>query len=69
MSAIRTACRRTCESAIEHELEIIKELKYEAYFLTVRDIMRFARSQRHPLPGARLGGELRRLLLPRGSPT
>jgi error-prone DNA polymerase len=30
---------------IEHELSIIRELKYEAYFLTVRDIMEFARSQ------------------------
>ena len=49
---------------IEHELAIIKDLKYEAYFLTVRDIMRFARSAGHPLPGPRLGGELRRLLLP-----
>ena len=31
---------------IEHELKIIKDLKYEAYFLTVRDIMRFAREER-----------------------
>ncbi|HYH42130.1 MAG TPA: error-prone DNA polymerase, partial [Burkholderiales bacterium] len=30
---------------IEHELRIIRELKYEAYFLTVRDIMEFARGQ------------------------
>ncbi len=30
---------------IEHELAIIKDLKYEAYFLTVRDIMRFARGE------------------------
>jgi error-prone DNA polymerase len=30
---------------IEHELKIIKELEYEAYFLTVWDIVRFARSQ------------------------
>ena len=36
---------RTCASSIEHELKIIKELRYEAYFLTVRDIMEFARSQ------------------------
>ena len=31
---------------IEHELALIAELKYESYFLTVHDIVRFARSQR-----------------------
>ena len=30
---------------IEHELELIAELRYEPYFLTVYDIVRFARSQ------------------------
>ena len=30
---------------IEHELNIIEELKYEYYFLTVHDIVSFARSQ------------------------
>lgn len=30
---------------LEHELEIIGELKFEPYFLTVFDIVRFARSQ------------------------
>lgn len=30
---------------IEHELELIAELKYESYFLTVHDIVRFAREQ------------------------
>jgi error-prone DNA polymerase len=30
---------------IEHELVLIKELEYESYFLTVQDIVRFARSQ------------------------
>ena len=30
---------------IEHELALIEELKYESYFLTVQDIVRFARSQ------------------------
>ncbi|MDQ3038626.1 MAG: error-prone DNA polymerase [Pseudomonadota bacterium] len=30
---------------IEHELSLIRELDYEAYFLTVSDIVRFARSQ------------------------
>ena len=30
---------------IEHELQLIAELKYEAYFLTVYDIVKFARSR------------------------
>jgi error-prone DNA polymerase len=30
---------------IEHELALIEELRYESYFLTVYDIVRFARSQ------------------------
>ncbi|MDH5177444.1 MAG: error-prone DNA polymerase, partial [Gammaproteobacteria bacterium] len=31
--------------AVEHELELIAELQYEPYFLTVHDIVRFARSR------------------------
>jgi error-prone DNA polymerase len=30
---------------IEHELALIRELRYEAFFLTVHDLVRFARSQ------------------------
>ena len=30
---------------VEHELELIEELRYESYFLTVHDIVRFAREQ------------------------
>jgi len=30
---------------IEHELDVIAQLKYEPYFLTIDDIVRFARSQ------------------------
>ena len=41
-----------------------RELDYAPYFLTVHDIVRFARSQRHSLPGPRLGREFRDLLLP-----
>ncbi len=37
--------REDVRKLIEHELSIIRELRYEAYFLTVRDIMEFARSQ------------------------
>lgn len=33
------------QAQLEHELEIITDLKYEPYFLTVFDIVRFARSQ------------------------
>ena len=33
------------QAQIEHELELIGELAYEPYFLTVYDIVRFARSQ------------------------
>jgi error-prone DNA polymerase len=33
------------QSQIEHELELIKDLRYEHYFLTVADIVAFARSR------------------------
>jgi error-prone DNA polymerase len=33
------------QEQIEHELELIADLKYEPYFLTVYDIVRFARGQ------------------------
>ena len=33
------------QSQIEHELELIRDLKYEHYFLTVADIVAFARSR------------------------
>jgi error-prone DNA polymerase len=33
------------QSQIEHELSLIAEMSYESYFLTVYDIVRFARSQ------------------------
>ncbi len=56
-----TTVPRTCV-LIEHELALIAELGYEPYFLTVQDIVAFARSQRHPLPGPRIGGQLGRLL-------
>ncbi|MEO8545395.1 MAG: PHP domain-containing protein, partial [Burkholderiaceae bacterium] len=36
------------QAQVEHELELIAELKYEMYFLTVYDIVRFAR-ERHIL--------------------
>ncbi|RKE34757.1 DnaE-like error-prone DNA polymerase [Paraburkholderia sp. BL23I1N1] len=33
------------QEQIEYELQLIREMEYEAYFLTVYDIVRFARSQ------------------------
>ncbi|HEY1058836.1 MAG TPA: error-prone DNA polymerase [Limnobacter sp.] len=35
----------TVQKQMDHELQLIAELQYEAYFLTVHDIVRFARSQ------------------------
>jgi hypothetical protein len=69
-SAIRRACRPAVQQ-VEHELALIAELRYEMYFLTVHDIVRFARSERHPVPGPGLGGQFGGLLLPgrdRGGP-
>ncbi len=47
---------------IEHELAIIAELNFPGYFLVVWDIARFCRSRGNPVPGPRLGGQLRGLL-------
>ena len=40
-----------------HELALIGKLRYEPYFLTVHDIVAFARGAGHPVPGAGLGGQ------------
>ncbi len=50
---------------VDKELRLIAEMNYAPYFLTVHDIMVFARSQGHPLPGPRLGGQFGRLLCAR----
>ena len=50
---------------LRKELVLIAELNYAPYFLTVHDIVHYARSQKNPLPGPGLGCQLRRLLLPR----
>jgi len=34
------------QTQLEHELQLIEEMRYESYFLTVYDIVRFARTQR-----------------------
>ena len=49
---------------VEHELDLIAELNYEPYFLTVFDIVRHRPLARHSLPGTRLGSQFRSLLLP-----
>ncbi len=38
-------CPERVQTQIEHELALIAELRYEAYFLTVWDIVRFARAR------------------------
>jgi error-prone DNA polymerase len=38
-----------CAASIERELALIAELKYAPYFLTVHDIVRFARAQEPPI--------------------
>jgi len=48
---------------IERELAIIEELNYAAYFLTVWDLVCFARSQGILCQGTRFGGQFGRLLL------
>ena len=43
---------------------MIAELRYEPYFLTVHDIVRFARGRENSLSGPRLSGQFGGLLLP-----
>ena len=43
--AIRTACRRRCAAQAAHELALIGRLNYAPYFLTVSDVVDFARAQ------------------------
>ncbi len=47
---------------IAEELALIEKLDYAPYFLTVHDIVDFAREQGHSVPGARLGGQFGGLL-------
>ena len=49
---------------VERELALISELRYEHFFLTVHDLVEFARRERHPLPGPWLGRQFRGLLCP-----
>ena len=49
---------------VEHELRLIEELHYEAYFLTVWDLVQLRAGPGHPVPGTRIGGQFGRLLLP-----
>ena len=57
---------RRRQKRLHDELAIIAKLDYARYFLTVHDVVAYARGrQGHSLPGPRLGGQQRRLLLPR----
>ena len=53
------------QTRLAEELALIAKLDYARYFLTVHDVVAYARKRRHPLPGPRLGGQQRRVLLPR----
>ena len=53
---------------IEHELALIAQLQYEAYFLTVADIVQLGARPGHPVPGPRQRRQLGGLLLPGASP-
>ena len=64
-SAIPTAFPTRCERASSTSCSSSANCNYAPYFLTVHDIVRFAAAEGHPLPGTRLGGQFRRLLLPR----
>ena len=44
-TASRQGARRSVRELVEHELELIAELRYEPFFLTVHDIVAFARSK------------------------
>ena len=59
----RRACPSDVAAQLRHELNADRaNWSYAPYFLTVDSIVRFARSQGHPLPGPRLGRQLRGLL-------
>ena len=50
--------------AILYELKFIREMNYAAYFLTVYDIVRFAREAEYSLPGPGVSCQFHHLLLP-----
>ena len=54
-------------AVLHRELALIAKLKIARYFLTIKDIVDFARALRpaDPVPGARQRGQQRGLLLPR----
>ena len=58
---LRQKERRT----IKRELDLIEKLNYANYFLTVHDIVKWAREQEISSPRTRLGRQFLRLLLPR----
>ena len=65
MALSRRACRTEIANTIQHEFELIRNKRIAPYFLTVHEIVDAGPQDGHPLPGPRLGRQLRRLLLPR----
>ena len=63
----RKASLADVQKRLHDELALIAKLDYARYFLTVHDVVAFARNQKqgNPLPGPRLGGQQRGVLLPR----
>ena len=53
------------QAQIVRELDLIDELDYCGYFLTMWEIVEFCRPERHPVPRPGVGGQLGGLLLPR----
>ncbi len=63
-SATATRCPPTSPRAAREGARPHRRARLRGYFLTMWEIVRFCRRAGHPLPGARLGRQLRRLLLP-----
>ena len=61
----RRACRPRCRRRSSTSSQLIAELRYEHYFLTVADIVRVRALAAHPVPGPRQRGQQRGLLLHR----
>ena len=64
-SAIPRASPKRVTKTLAHELEIIAGREYAPYFLTVHDIVRFARGEGILCQGRGSAAQFRRLLLPR----
>ena len=52
------------KKVLHKELRLIRKLKYAHYFLTVHDIVHYARDDKNPVSGEGIGGQFRGLLCP-----